>query len=606
MQWVIRKNIRPRREWLAKPTRGQWELSPLVLWIASVLIGIAAGGGAVVFRALIALVHNLAFFGRFSFTYNANIHTQASPFGAWIILAPVAGAICVAFLVKNFAPEAKGHGVPEVMDAIYYQKGKIRPIVAVAKSVASAISIGTGGSVGREGPIIQIGATLGSILAQVLRMTSWQRITLIAGGTGGGIAATFNTPVGGVLFAVEIMMHEVSARTLVPVAIATATATYIGELFFSPHPSFVIPAFEVPYFHIAKPMVLVSYVGLGILMGLVSALFIRSVYGFESFFENRIKGGYYVQHGLGMLMVGVMFYLMLACYGHYYVQGVGYATIQDILSSVHFPLYVLVLLFALKLIATSLTLGSGASGGVFSPALFLGATLGVAYGIVLNRMYPTLAISPPGFAVAAMGGVVGGTTGAAMAAIVMIFEMTRDYRVIIPMTITVALSYAVRRMLVRDSIYTHKLVLRGHTMPEALQTNLHFVRKAKGIMDQHFAVAKRTETIGQAEASGQAPAAIVVTDGGENIVGVVVREECRAEPGSLRLSEPLEHLARTDYVVVSPIAPFLDVLSLMRSQHASVALVARANGTVRASQIEGVITKDRLVDSLGDAMDLFG
>ena len=191
---------------------------------------------------------------------------------------------------------------------------------------------------GREGPIIQIGAGFGSTLGQVLRLSLWQRITLIAAGTGGGIAATFNTPIGGMLFALEITMSEVSARTLVPVAIATATATYVGQLFFGPHPSFVIPAFETPYFQLTKPWVLVSYAGLGVLMGLVSVLFIVSLYGFEKFFEMRIKGGYYVQHPLGMLSVGVMMCVMLALFGHYYIEGVGYATIQDILSGSHFPL----------------------------------------------------------------------------------------------------------------------------------------------------------------------------------------------------------------------------------------------------------------------------
>jgi CIC family chloride channel protein len=193
--------------------RDEVALRPLALWLAAIVVGIIAGVGAVAFRGLIALVHNLFFLARFSFSYDANAHTVPSPWGPFIILAPVAGAVCVAFLVKNFAPEAKGHGVPEVMDAIYYDKGVIRPIVALVKSVASAISIGSGGSVGREGPIIQIGAGFGSTLGQVLRLSLWQRITLIAAGTGGGIAATFNTPVGGVLFALEITMSEVSART---------------------------------------------------------------------------------------------------------------------------------------------------------------------------------------------------------------------------------------------------------------------------------------------------------------------------------------------------------------------------------------------------------
>ena len=220
------------------------------------LVGIVAGLGAVAFRALIGIFHNLFFLGKFSAAYDANTHTPAGPWGPFVILVPVVGAFAVVFLVKNFAPEAKGHGVPEVMDAIFYRKGIIRPVVSVVKALASALSIGSGGSVGREGPIIQIGSSFGSTMGQLLRLSTWQLITLIAAGAGGGIAATFNTPVGGVLFAVEIVMHEVSARTLVPVVTATATATYVGQLVFGPHPSFYIPALETAYFHLTDPMVL--------------------------------------------------------------------------------------------------------------------------------------------------------------------------------------------------------------------------------------------------------------------------------------------------------------------------------------------------------------
>ncbi len=205
----------------------------------------------------------------------------------------------------------------------------IRPIVAVVKSLASALSIGSGGSVGREGPIIQIGSSFGSTLGQLLRVPIWQRVTLIAGGAGAGIAATFNTPVGGVLFAVEIMLHEVSARTLVPVTIATVTASYIGRVLLGSHPSFVIPDFEQPYFHPTNPWVLVLYIGLGVLMGLVSVLYIRSIYAFEDFFEKRIRTSYYLRHMLGMLAVGIIMYVLLRTTGHYHIEGVGYATVQD-------------------------------------------------------------------------------------------------------------------------------------------------------------------------------------------------------------------------------------------------------------------------------------
>lgn len=228
-------------------------LPPLIFSLLALIVGIVAGLGAVIFRGLIAGVHNALFLGRFALEYDANVHTPLSPWGPLVVLVPVLGAVGVAFLVKNFAPEAKGHGVPEVMDAIYYGGCNIRPVVALVKTLASAVSIGSGGSVGREGPIIQIGSSFGSTVGQLLRLPPWQRITLIASGAGAGIAATFNTPVGGVLFALEIMMHEVSARTLVPVVISTATATYIGQLFFGPHPSFVIPELEQPYFHVSSP-----------------------------------------------------------------------------------------------------------------------------------------------------------------------------------------------------------------------------------------------------------------------------------------------------------------------------------------------------------------
>ncbi len=204
-------------------------------------VGIITGIGAVFFRALIALIHNVAFLGKFSIAFDANQFTPREPLGT--LHHPGAGdrRAIVVFLVDNFAPEARGHGVPEVLDAIYYKEGKIRPVVAAIKSLASAFSIGTGAAVGREGPIIQIGATLGSSLGQMIHMAPWQRITLVAAGAGAGIAATFNTPIGGVMFAIELMLPELSARTFLPVALATGAATFIGRIFLGLQPAFVVP-----------------------------------------------------------------------------------------------------------------------------------------------------------------------------------------------------------------------------------------------------------------------------------------------------------------------------------------------------------------------------
>lgn len=292
------------------------------------LVGIIGGFGAVLFRMLIAFFHNLFFLGEFSLIYEANMHTSPNPWGPLVILAPVLGAAGVAFLVSHFAAEAKGHGVPEVMDAIYYNRGKIRPVVAIVKSLASGLSIGSGGSVGREGPIIQIGSSFGSALGQYIRMATWQRVTLIAAGTGAGIAATFNTPIGGLLFAMEIMLHEISVRTLVPVAISTATATYIGQVFFGVYPAFSIPAFQTPFFHLSNPLVISSYFGLGVITGICSAIYIHSIYVMEDFFEQKVPGNYYFRHMTGMLLVGVMMYCCMAFLGHYYIEGVGYAAID--------------------------------------------------------------------------------------------------------------------------------------------------------------------------------------------------------------------------------------------------------------------------------------
>ena len=300
------------------------------LSLLAITVGIITGFGAVLFRALIGIIHNVAFLGLFAIDYDASVFTPPGPWGAFIIIVPVIGGLIVTFLITNFAPEARGHGVPEVMDAIYYKEGMIRPVVAVIKSLASALSIGTGAAVGREGPIIQIGSAIGSTLGQMIRMAPWQRITLVAAGAGAGIAATFNTPIGGVMFAIELMMPELSARTFLPVALATGTATFIGRIFFGIHPAFAIPnallASQAP----ASLPALLLYALLGAIIGLAATGFIRGLSLAEDIFE-RISNPY-LRNVTGMLLIGVLIYVLFRTAGHYYVEGVGYSTIQAVLS----------------------------------------------------------------------------------------------------------------------------------------------------------------------------------------------------------------------------------------------------------------------------------
>ncbi len=465
--------------------RARWRKvrrNPFFHFLLAIFVGIVAGLGAVVFRRLIGLMHNLFFYGQLSFVFNALKHADASRWGAGIILAPVVGGLIVVWLVRQFAPEAKGHGVPEVMDAIYYKAGVIRPVVVVVKALASAITIGCGGSVGREGPIIQIGAAFGSSLAQWIRLPEWQRLGLIAAGAGAGIAATFNTPVGGVLFAIELMLVEISARTLVPVMIATGTATLVSRLLLGNFPSFIIPPDIIAETaHMDIPNYLV-FALLGILIGAVGLFFTRMLYWTEDLLERWLPNAY-LRAMVGMGAVGITIWLIFSFTGHYYVEGVGYASVQDALDGVLLNPGFLLILVLLKVLSFSTTLAAGGSGGVFSPSLYVGALLGAAFILVLNWLFPSLHMHLATGAALGMAGMVASSTGAAVTGAVMIFEMTNDYHIIIPLILVASIAFGIRRMVTRDSIYTLKLLRRGHYIPEARHSNLYLMRSASSLVE---------------------------------------------------------------------------------------------------------------------------
>ena len=573
----------------------------------AILTGVIAGFGAVGFRLGIGLVHNIFFFGSFSPHYNTNLHALVSSWGAWIILVPVVGGLIVVFLVKNFAPEAKGHGVPEVMDAIYYNRGIIRPVVAVVKSVASAIGIGTGASIGREGPIIQIGSTFGSTMAQILKVPQWQRMALIGCGAGGGIAATFNTPIGGMLFAIELIIPEISARTLVPLALATGSATFISRLFLGDYPAFDIPSLTLNPHSMTNPLTMGAYVVFGLLLGLLSVLFIRSIYAFEDFF-NRIPVSYYLRHLAAMGVLGVMMYLLLRFSGHYYIQGVGYATVQDVLTGrLVLPLFLL-LLMALKLIATSLTLGSGGSGGVFSPSLFIGATFGGAYAWAASYLVPGLNLDPVSAGVIGMAGIVGGATGAVLTAVVMIFEMTRDYAVIIPLLIAVSISYGVRRAIMEGSIYDMKLRRRGHYIPNVLQTNLYLLQRARDCIRApvlRVSTSPNPERLGRLLRRVRRTPHIVVVERGR-VQTVIPAGTVSGFRQVDQLVSTIKHHEQQSYVVVAGDDMIFDVIARLRASESEVALVTEGGEMTSADEIRGVLTLADVVQSARLPRRLFG
>ena len=576
------------------------------LSVLAVLVGVVTGLGAVAFRVLIGLIHNLLFLGRFDVRYEANLFTPDSPWGVFVILVPVIGGIVVTFLVSTFAPEARGHGVPEVMDAIYYRGGVIRPVVAVVKSLASAVAIGSGSAVGREGPIIQIGSALGSTLGQLFPMAQGERIILVAAGAGAGIAATFNTPIGGVMFAIELLMPEVSARTFLPVALATGTATFLGRLFFGQQPAFDVPQLVPLSVDLGSALTLGLYAALGALCGVASAAFVRGLHLVEDGFD-LIKERY-TRHILGMFLVGLLIYALHERYGHYFVSGVGYATVQAILLGQLSAAGLLTLLFVCKLLATTASLGSGSSGGVFSPSLFLGATIGAAFAGVLNSSGLPLALDLPSFAMVGMGALVAGGTGAAMTAVTMIFEMTRAYDIVLPMIIAVALSVGVRRLLSRESIYTLKLVRRGHVIPKGLHANMFLVRRAKEVMDPDVVFAQSDESfeafLRRPDHAGRMRHVAVLE--GSRIVGMLrVNTALRRASDATHTDITLGKLASPDFTVAREDDVVFEVIQRIWRSHALMAVVVQGRGVPRRESVIGVITKEHVADSVAASVAVY-
>ena len=444
-----------------------------------VVVGLVSGLGAWVFRLMIGFVHDLLFLGRFGLAYDANVHTPPSPWGPWVILVPVAASLGVVFLTERFAPEARGHGVPEVMDAVYYHHGVIRPSVAGFKALASALSIGSGGSVGREGPIVQIGAAFGSTLGQVRGLSRADMRLLVAAGGAAGIAATFDAPIGGVLFAVELLLIVVSARSLLVVAAAVVSGVGVSYVLIGSNLAFTVLDLQSVQPIDVDWQEALGLVGLGILLGPACTLIIRSLHWVEERSE-RIFPNPYLRHALGMLVVGLAMYLSLRTLGVYAIQGVGYATIVDILQGTLANPLVLLLLGLGKWLATTLTLGTGASGGVFSPSLFIGAALGGAMGYALQGF--GVPVDPTLFALGGMAGTMAGTTGATLTAIAMITEMTGAFGTVVPLLMTAAAAAATREVMSPTSIYTEKLLRRGHWVPHGLRAGGRDVLRVRDLV----------------------------------------------------------------------------------------------------------------------------
>jgi CIC family chloride channel protein len=428
------------------------------LIVLAILIGGATGLGAHVFYLLLENAFHYAF------------HEDHGVFkGQWYILVilPTLGGLAVGIITYFFAREAKGHGVPEVMDAILRRGGVIRPRVAVAKSVASALTIGTGGSAGTEGPIIQIGAAIGSTVGQLFQVGRRQMGVLVACGAAGGIAAIFNAPIAGVLFALEIFLRDFSFRTFSPIVFSSVLSASLTHYLRAEDQSiFEVQAFSGELFRITE---LPYYAVLGVLCAIASVIFIRALYKAEDI-ADLVRLPEPVKPAIGGLLLG----MTGAIYFWFYHQpgevalipeffGNGYPVIAKALSMDVFEvgLWFMLAVFVLKVLATCFTLGSGGSGGIFAPSLMMGAAVGGAFGLALNRLGLVGDTHVVAYALVGMSATVAGTTHAPLTAIVILYELTREPRVILPIMFAAIVATAGAQLLCRGSIYTLKLQRRG-------------------------------------------------------------------------------------------------------------------------------------------------
>jgi CIC family chloride channel protein len=473
--------------------------------LLGIIVGVAGGYGAVGFRYLINFIQSIAYGS------SAELLDIIGSIPWYMRIAiPAIGGLIVGPIVYFLAREAKGHGVPEVMYAVALKQGIIRKRIVFIKALVSAVCIGTGGSVGREGPIVQIGSAVGSTLGQLFNVSANRIRTMVGCGAAAGIAATFNAPIAGSIFALEIILGEFEITSFSPIIISAVSATAISRHYLGD-----VPAFILPEYILHSPLEFPLYAILGIVCALVAVGFTLFLYRTEDAWD-AIKFPEYLKAVVGGLIMGTMGLVFPQ------VLGVGYGAI-DMALMVKLSWWFMGLLVLFKILATSITIGSGGSGGIFAPSLFLGAMAGGTFGTIVHYFFPSVAASAGAYAVVGMGAVVAATTHGPLQAILIIFEMTGDYKIILPLMITCIISCIVARKLCGESIYTFKLIRRGINIRGGKEVNILNSIPVKNVM--YHTVEMIPETFLLKDLAKQLPQSrsnnFVVVDKNENITGVL-------------------------------------------------------------------------------------
>jgi CIC family chloride channel protein len=470
----------------------------LVLLVMAVVVGVATGLAAVFFIRLIAYIQ--------FFFYGGGEKILPELGRLWIILVPVIGGLLVGPVIAKFAPEAKGHGVPEVMQALILRGGRIRPRVAIAKIIASALCIGTGGSAGREGPIVQVGSALGSSVGQWLNLSEARIKNLVACGAAAGIAATFNAPIAGVVFAIEVLLSEIQVTVFGNVVVSAVAASIVSQIFLGSR-----PAFEIPGYVMHSPWEILLYVFLGLLAALVGILFIRMLYYTEDIFD-RLAIPLWLKPAVGALLLGILAFcypyvgtisyistddmaLGLPIVENYpHIFGSGFLFLEEVLQG-RAPFFLLFLLIFLKPLATSFTLGSGNSGGVFAPSLFTGAMLGGSFGYLAMHLFPNLNIEIGAYALVGMAAVFSAAARAPLTSMLIVFEMSNDYRLILPLMTAGMIASTFAQWLHSDSIYSLKLTKRGIRFEQGKDLDIMQTVQVEEVMNKNPITVQQDQSV---------------------------------------------------------------------------------------------------------------
>jgi CIC family chloride channel protein len=425
----------------------------------SLAVGAAAAGFAVLFRWLIR-IFTLLFSGHADYAAVPGAGNPSLPgLGRWfVVLVPVVAGLLYGPLVHFFAREARGHGVPEVMFAVSHRGGRIAPQVAAVKALASALCIGGGGSVGREGPIVQIGSALGSTAGRLLKVPEVRLRVLVACGAAAGIAATFNAPLAGVFFAMELILADFTAQSFGMVVLASVAASVIGRAVLGDTPFLRLPPFSVGH-----PAEYLLFAVLGLVAGGVGVGFTKVLYAIEDLCDGLWRGPEWLRPAVGGVVLGLLLLVLPQMYG------VGYPVLGNAVDG-RYAVAFLALLLVGKMVATSLTIGIGGSGGVFAPSLFIGAMLGAGFGQTAHALAPGIAGPVGAYGLIGMGAVFAGAARAPITAVIILFELTGEYTIILPLMAAIVLATGISHRLSPDTIYTLKLRRRGVALgrPEAI------------------------------------------------------------------------------------------------------------------------------------------